>query len=138
MNWLNPFRRTPSLSDGDRPSTDPPGTKRTPGVERPGWILQPNQVLVGNYRIEHMIGSPGGMGQVFAAEEIVSQTKVAIKVPSLNILQAPKGGERFLREARIAERLGPHPHIVRIRGCLVDPELRLQVTASKESIPIPF
>lgn len=107
-------------------------------MERPGWILQPNQVLVGNYRIEHMIGSPGGMGQVFAAEEIVSGTKVAIKVPSLNILQAPKGGERFLREARIAERLGPHPHIVRIRGCLVDPDLKLQVAASKESIPIPF
>ena len=65
MKWLDRFRRTPPPSAGDRPSTDPPGTARTPhpGVERPGWILQPNQVLVGNYRIEAMIGSPVGWGR---------------------------------------------------------------------------
>ncbi len=109
---------------------------RTPGGGHPGWILQPGQVLTGTYRIETMVGSPGGMGQVFAAEDTRLKAKVALKVPSVEILHTPGGPERFLREARIAARLRPHPHIVLIYACLTDPDLKIPVGG--EDIPIPF
>jgi serine/threonine protein kinase len=99
----------------------------------PGWILRPGQVLMGNYLVQHMIGSPGGMGQVFAAEDMRLGLKVAIKVPALNILLAPNGAERFLREARIAAHLSPHPHIVQIKACLIDQAKRGQVLQSSTS-----
>jgi serine/threonine protein kinase len=52
--------------------------------------------------IEQMIGSPGGMGQVFRALDTALGLKVAIKVPAISILMDPEGPERFLREARTA------------------------------------
>jgi serine/threonine-protein kinase len=84
-----------------------------------------------------MIGSPGGMGQVFAAQDFRLGRQVAIKVPALNILLALGGAERFLREAHLAERLGPHSHIVRIYACLTDPNLKARDSTGID-IDIPF
>ncbi len=105
---------------------------------QPGWILQPGQLLVGNYRVTRMVGSPGGMGQVFAAEDILLRLKVAIKVPILNIIMAPNGPQNFLKEARIAAHLGSHQHIVQIRACLTDPELKIPTDDARGSASIPF
>jgi serine/threonine protein kinase len=98
---------------------------------QPGAILQPGQMLVNNYRVTRMLGA-GGMGQVFAAEDINRSVPVAVKVPALNIITSPHGADSFLHEAQIAARLIRHPHIVKILTCLTDPKLQFQ------GVSIPF
>lgn len=78
------------------------------------------------------------MGQVFAAEDLALGLPVAIKVPALNIILAPNGPERFLKEARIAARLGPHRNVVQIKACLTDPNLAIQSSYGRGVCPIPF
>jgi len=109
---------------------------RTPGGGYARGLLQPGQVLMGTYRIHKMVGSPGGMGQVYEAEDETLGTRVAIKVPALEILLTEDGPERFLKEARTAARLRPHPHIVQIYLCHADPAVTVRVGGAE--IPIPF
>jgi serine/threonine-protein kinase len=78
------------------------------------------------------------MGQVFRASDIALGLSAAIKVPALNILRDPMGADRFLKEARTAARLGPHLHIVLIKACLRDPELRIALGSGLSGIPLPF
>jgi hypothetical protein len=84
MRWLNRILRQDQWQKKGR-------SGHTEGRQdgHPGWVLQPEQVLVGTYRIEKMIGRPGGMGQVFAAQDRTLSLQVAIKVPALHILAAP-------------------------------------------------
>ena len=67
------------------------------------------QALTGRYRVERELGS-GGMATVYLATDLRHDRKVAIKV-MLPELAESLGGERFLREIRIAAQLS-HPHIV--------------------------
>ena len=130
QGWLDRLLRGES-GQGNPGAGNPQG-------RRAGWMLQPGQVLVNNYRVEKMIGSPGGMGQVYVAEDIGLKTQVAIKVPVLNILLAPKGPELFLDEARKAAQLYPHRHIVLINACLTDPEFSVPVDDEGKEVPVPF
>ncbi len=109
---------------------------RTPGGGYSRGLLQPGQTLMGTYRIRRMAGSPGGMGQLYEAEDETLGTQVAIKVPALEILLTAEGPERFLREARTAARLRRYPHIVQIYLCHADPAVTVRV--GSEEIPIPF
>ncbi len=61
------------------------------------------------YHIERELGQ-GGMATVYLAEDLKHHRKVALKVLKPE-LSAALGGERFLREIRIAAQL-THPHIV--------------------------
>ncbi|MFO0823626.1 MAG: protein kinase [Gemmataceae bacterium] len=55
---------------------------------------------VGHYRVLHLLGA-GGMGMVFAAEDIALRRYVAIKVMHPDLAADPSSGlQRFLREAR--------------------------------------
>lgn len=101
-------------------------------------MLQPGQTLLGTYRIDRLIGTSGRMGQVYLAEDTSLGLTVAVKVPSLNILLAPRGPERFMREARVAAQLGPHPSIVNIRACLRDSALTVPREDFSASISVPF
>jgi Tol biopolymer transport system component/tRNA A-37 threonylcarbamoyl transferase component Bud32 len=65
--------------------------------------------LAGRYEIEHELGH-GGMATVYLADDVRHQRKVAVKVLRPD-LAAALGGERFLREIRIAANL-THPHIL--------------------------
>ncbi|PID39825.1 MAG: hypothetical protein CSA65_06740 [Proteobacteria bacterium] len=71
-------------------------------------------VLAGRYRLGELLGS-GGMGRVYAATDLLSSDRVAVKV-----FTAPGGAQgrdaykRFVREASITGGLD-HPHIVRLR-----------------------
>ncbi len=65
--------------------------------------------LADRYAIEREIGS-GGMATVYLAHDIKHDRKVALKVMRPE-LSAILGGERFLREIRIAAKLN-HPHIL--------------------------
>jgi serine/threonine-protein kinase len=65
--------------------------------------------LADRYAIERQLGS-GGMATVYLAQDLKHDREVAVKVlrPELS---AVLGGERFLREIRIAAKLN-HPHIL--------------------------
>jgi serine/threonine-protein kinase len=65
--------------------------------------------LADRYAIERELGS-GGMATVYLAEDLKHERQVALKVMRPE-LSAILGGERFLREIRIAAKLN-HPHIL--------------------------
>jgi serine/threonine-protein kinase len=65
--------------------------------------------LADRYTIERELGS-GGMATVYLAHDLKHDRKVALKVMRSE-LSAILGGERFLREIRIAAKLN-HPHIL--------------------------
>jgi serine/threonine protein kinase/Tfp pilus assembly protein PilF len=67
--------------------------------------------LVDRYTIEREIGS-GGMATVYLAHDLKHDREVAVKVMQPE-LSAILGGERFLREIRIAAKLN-HPHILAV------------------------
>lgn len=74
--------------------------------------LETGTILAGRFRIERRIGA-GGMGQVYAAEQLGLDRSVAIKVISPQDALQPLARRRFEREARIASALR-HPNAVEI------------------------
>ncbi len=85
------------LTDATRPATGP----KDPLV---------GQLLAGTYRLTSPIGS-GGMGRVYAAEQVRLQRRVAVKILSAELCNHPEALERFKREARVCAGLG-NRHIV--------------------------
>ncbi|WP_182867701.1 protein kinase domain-containing protein [Rhodopirellula sp. JC639] len=65
---------------------------------------------IGEYRITGLIGS-GGMGQVFSAEHVRMQRKVALKILRGDRMSDEASVERFYDEVRAASRV-MHPNIV--------------------------
>ena len=76
--------------------------------------------LVGNYRLEQLIGE-GGMGVVFRAVHKDIGRKAAVKILYRNFARDPEFVTRFLNEARAVNLVG-HPGLVEIFefGCLPD------------------
>ncbi|RIK35718.1 MAG: hypothetical protein DCC58_20195, partial [Chloroflexi bacterium] len=68
--------------------------------------------VIGNYRIEALLGS-GGMGQVFRATHVHLNRPAAVKVLHPQYAADPTFQARFLQEARAASALR-HPNIVEI------------------------
>ena len=64
---------------------------------------------LGHYRILSQLGE-GGMGAVFLAEDTQLNCRLALKVPHFRATDDPKGIERFLREARLAQSIH-HPYV---------------------------
>ena len=71
----------------------------------PGYQIQ-------NYRIVRHLGS-GGMGEVYLAEDIRLNRKIALKILPPHFTVNPDRVRRFEREARAASALN-HPNIVTI------------------------
>ena len=69
-------------------------------------------LLGGRYKILSLLGE-GGMANVYLAEDIILQRKVAVKVLRLDLQKDPKTLARFDREARATSDLS-HPNIVSI------------------------
>ncbi len=69
--------------------------------------------VFGGYRIEHELGR-GGMGAVYAAEQLASGRRVALKVLS-HQLDSADARARFLREGRLAASIN-HPNSVYVFG----------------------
>jgi serine/threonine-protein kinase len=66
-------------------------------------MIEPGETVADKYRIERLLGR-GGMGAVYAAEHLLLQQHVAIKVIAAEVA-GPAHRERFLREARAASRV---------------------------------
>lgn len=74
--------------------------------------LQPGETF-GGYRIEHELGR-GGMGAVYAATEMATGRRIAVKVLSQRLADA-ESRTRFLREGRVAASIN-HANSVYIFG----------------------
>ncbi len=72
-------------------------------------IHQPQDVISDRYKILHSLGQ-GGMGMTYAAEDLRSGQRVALKVLSLQHMTDWKTLELFEREARVLEAID-HPQI---------------------------
>ncbi|MEO8703283.1 MAG: serine/threonine-protein kinase [Kofleriaceae bacterium] len=90
------------------PSDDPTQAARAPRA--PG-LLEAG-ALVGEYRIERMVGK-GGMGEVYAAVHPVIAKRAAIKVLRPELSHDPATVERFVLEARAVNEI-QHPNIIDI------------------------
>src|SRR5688572_2399207 len=69
---------------------------------------------LGSYRILALVAE-GGMGQVFAAEDLRLRRRVALKLLPGHLSQDPQRRHRLEREARAAAALS-HPGIVTVHG----------------------
>lgn len=70
--------------------------------------------LVGEYRIEHVLGR-GGMGTVYQAVHAVIEKRAALKILHRELCTSERVVARFVREARAVNRIG-HPNIVDVFG----------------------
>jgi eukaryotic-like serine/threonine-protein kinase len=74
--------------------------------------MKTGTLLAGRYRLDRPIGA-GGMGQVWAAYDLVLGREVAIKSQEIGLTDDRALLERFYREAQSAARL-QHPNVVTI------------------------
>jgi serine/threonine protein kinase len=106
---LFPQRETPN-PDRTTPAGDPPPSPY-PFLAPPAADGEIGRV--GQYRVLKLLGA-GGMGMVFAAEDVALQRSVALKVMRPELAADPSGGwQRFLREARAQAAL-KHPNLVTV------------------------
>ncbi len=78
------------------------------------------RTIGGRYVLAERIGA-GGMGTVYRARHEVVGREVAVKFLSRQLAVEPKHRERFLREARAANRIN-HEHIIDITDCGETPD----------------
>jgi serine/threonine protein kinase len=79
----------------------------------------PGDVLANKYRLDRLLGE-GGMGAVFAAENLNTGRRVAVKVLHTSLMTNPEAGARFVREARATTSIA-HPNIVEVLDLDSDP-----------------
>lgn len=89
-----------------------PGATMIIAQPKPQALPQVGEIF-GGYRIEHELGR-GGMGAVYAAEQLASGRRVALKVLS-HQLDSPEARARFLREGRLAASIN-HTNSVYVFG----------------------
>jgi hypothetical protein len=80
----------------------------------------PRQMIAGRYRIERFLGR-GGMGEVYAAFDVVLSDHVALKTVLSTSSDNPSAVKRLLSEARLARRIS-HPNICRVHDVGVHEE----------------
>jgi serine/threonine protein kinase len=72
----------------------------------------PGDVLAGKYRIERLIGR-GGMGAVFAAQHMLLNQRVALKLLLGELADSKEASARFMNEARAAAQIQGE-HVARV------------------------
>jgi serine/threonine-protein kinase len=118
--------RLATATDVDRlrtPDHDEPTVADTPLVQVSADLASPRapaggRVLGGRYRLSRQLGV-GGYGAVFAADDLTSRERVAVKVLTPAAASSPEMITRFHREAIAASR-SRHPHIVDVADFDVD------------------
>ncbi len=74
--------------------------------------LHPGEVLSGRFKILRFVAQ-GGMGEVYEAEDLRLNERVALKTVRPEIVSDPHAMERFTREVQLARRV-THPNVCRI------------------------
>jgi eukaryotic-like serine/threonine-protein kinase len=101
---------TRRLTDDERWA---PGGRAAPAPPSEGpWAPARDRRLGGRYRLGELLAT-GGMGEVWAAEDLVLDRRVAVKLLGGAFAGDGRAAERLRREARAAARLG-HPGIARV------------------------
>jgi serine/threonine-protein kinase len=80
--------------------------------------VAPNTVLGGRYKLLRTIAA-GGMAEVWLADDLSLNRKVAVKLLKAQLAQDPIVVERFRREAVAAGGLS-HPNIVQVYDAIVE------------------
>jgi serine/threonine-protein kinase len=79
-------------------------------------MFAPGAVIACQYRLERQLGE-GGMGVVWAAQDIASKRRVALKFLRDVTGSDARAQERFVREARAAMTIA-HPNVARVEAAL--------------------
>jgi serine/threonine-protein kinase len=108
---------TPSLG-GNTPVGELPSSSGIQIDLEGAAALKPNQVLFDRYLVERQLGE-GGMGTVWLVKHLGLDAERALKLIVSGIARDPQAKARFLREARILERLNNHPNAVRVHDVRV-------------------
>lgn len=82
----------------------------------------PGLIVAARYRLEAVLGQ-GGMAVVWRAEHTETGRKVAVKLVHAALAQSEAAREMFVREARVAARIGRNDHIIDVLDAGVAPEL---------------
>lgn len=101
-----------SASGGDSQAAASTANIRKDGKEEPDDAMAVGQIVDGRYRIVAKLGE-GGMGEVYAAEHIHIEKRVAVKLLRREIVSNPEAVTRFRQEARSASSIG-HQNIISI------------------------
>jgi serine/threonine protein kinase len=85
------------------------GQGASSSAESMSGTLAPGTIIAERYRIDALLGE-GGMGKVYAAEHVLIQKQVAIKVLHEEMSSTPEYVARFEREAVAAAKI-THPNV---------------------------
>ncbi len=95
-------------------------------ISRDSGTLRPGTVLDGRYRILNPLGI-GGMGRIWAAEDLRLGRQVAIKVLRASLSRRRGPRSLFAREAKLLARLD-HPGVVRLYEAVTEGPVHYLVT----------
>ncbi|MBW2523063.1 MAG: serine/threonine protein kinase [Deltaproteobacteria bacterium] len=90
--------------------------------------LAPGSIVAARYRIEDRIGE-GGMAVVYRAHHVGTDSPCALKFIHPRLLSETDLLDQFLNEARIAAKIGAHPHIVTVFDTGLDGNLGIPFIA---------
>jgi hypothetical protein len=118
--FFNLFRKRGKISRQSVP-LPPPGADQTtlgdtpaptprPTVKIGALSYSPGDTILSTYRIEDII-TTGGMGLILVTTHQGWKIKVAIKIPTEEVLSLPYYAQRVVKEAEAWTALGLHPNI---------------------------
>lgn len=83
-----------------------------------GYPLEPGTVVDKKYSIERVLGE-GGMGVVYVAKDLLTETQVALKAIRTEYASRPEYRDRILAEGRALAKID-HPNVVRLNAIVVE------------------
>lgn len=84
----------------------------------PGYPLPPGFVVDKKYSIERILGE-GGMGVVYVAKDILTETQVALKAIRTEYASRAEYRDRILTEGRALAKID-HPNVVRLNAIVIE------------------
>jgi serine/threonine-protein kinase len=97
-----------ALCEGDLPYCPNDGTVLLPPDEEEDLLI--GKLAANRYKVQKRLGE-GGMGEVYMAEHVAIEKRIALKVLRLEYSQKSEVVARFLQEAKSASRI-KHPNVV--------------------------
>jgi serine/threonine protein kinase len=89
-----------------------------------GILISLGDVIGGRYQLEAVLGH-GGMAIVYKARHTGTGKANALKIVHPNLASRPELVDMFVREARVAGRMGDHPNVVNVFDAGVDEPRRV-------------